>query len=296
MRRWGRHYRHLRRYREIIYVLVKYGFGELVDQLDLASYLPLSRRWGRREVAEKPHLTTPERVRLAIEELGPTFIKLGQIMSTRPDLIPPPYLAELEKLQDTVPPAPWQVVKGELEGELGAPLEQVFVSFETMPVAAASLAQVYCATLPGGEEVVVKVQRPNIERVIETDLEIFFDLARLLQERTPLGELYDLPEIAEDFAFTLRAEMDYRREGYNAERFRRNFAHEPYLYIPRVYWDYTTRRVIVFERIRGIKIDDVQALDAAGLDRHQIALNCARMIVKEILEDGFFHADPHPGN
>ncbi len=296
MRRWGRRYRHLRRYREIIYVLVKYGFGELVDQLDLAVYLPLSRRWGRREVVEKPHLTTPERVRLAIEELGPTFIKLGQIMSTRPDLIPPPYLAELEKLQDTVPPAPWQVVKGELEKELGAPLEEVFVSFETEPVAAASLAQVYCATLPGGEEVVVKVQRPNIERVIETDLEIFFDLARLLQERTPLGELYDLPEIAEDFAFTLRAEMDYRREGYNAERFRRNFAHEPYLHIPRVYWDYTTRRVIVFERIRGIKIDDVQALDAAGLDRHQIALNCARMIVKEILEDGFFHADPHPGN
>lgn len=296
MRRWGRRYRHLRRYREIIYVLVKYGFGELVDQLDLAVYLPLSRRWGRREVVEKPHLTTPERVRLAIEELGPTFIKLGQIMSTRPDLIPPPYLAELEKLQDTVPPAPWQVVKEELEQELGASLEQVFVSFETEPVAAASLAQVYCATLPGGEEVVVKVQRPNIERVIETDLEIFFDLARLLQERTPLGELYDLPEIAEDFAFTLRAEMDYRREGYNAERFRRNFAHEPYLHIPQVYWDYTTRRVIVFERIRGIKIDDVQALDAAGLDRHQIALNCARMIVKEILEDGFFHADPHPGN
>ncbi|RLC67783.1 MAG: hypothetical protein DRI52_10460, partial [Chloroflexi bacterium] len=182
------------------------------------------------------------------------------------------------------------------EEELGAPLDEVFASLETEPVAAASLAQVHHATLPGGEDVVVKVQRPNIEGIIETDLEILFDLARLLQERTPLGELYDLPEITEDFAVTLRAEMDYRREGRNADRFRRNFADEEYLYIPQVYWDYTTRRVIVFERISGIKIDDIEALDAAGFDRHQIALNCARIIVKEILVDGFFHADPHPGN
>jgi ubiquinone biosynthesis protein len=296
MRRLGRRYRHLRRYREIARVLIKYGFGELVDQLELVSYLPLSRRLLRREPAGRPHLTAPVRVRLAIEELGPTFIKLGQIMSTRPDIIPPTYMAELEKLQDTVPPAPWDVVRREIEEELGSPLDGVFFSFETEPVAAASLAQVYRAILPGGEDVVVKVQRPNIERIIKVDLEILFDLARLLQERTPLGELYDLPEIAEDFAFTLRAEMDYRREGHNAERFRRSFADEEYLHIPQVYWDHTTQRVIVFERIAGIKIDDIEALDAAGFDRHQIALNCARMIVKEILEDGFFHADPHPGN
>jgi len=277
-------------------VLLKYGFSELVDQLELASYLSLSRRLLRREAIERPHLTAPERIRLAIEELGPTFIKFGQIMSTRPDLIPPAYIAELEKLQDTVAPAPWEAIKQEIEEELGAPLDEVFASLETEPVAAASLAQVHHATLPGGEDVVVKVQRPNIEGIIETDLEILFDLARLLQERTPLGELYDLPEITEDFAVTLRAEMDYRREGRNADRFRRNFADEEYLYIPQVYWDYTTRRVIVFERISGIKIDDIEALDAAGFDRHQIALNCARIIVKEILIDGFFHADPHPGN
>jgi len=277
-------------------VLIKYGFGEIVDQLELASYLSLSRRLLRREAVERPHLTAPERIRLAIEELGPTFIKFGQIMSTRPDLIPPAYIAELEKLQDTVAPAPWEAIKQEIEEELGAPLDEVFASLETEPVAAASLAQVHHATLPGGEDVVVKVQRPNIEGIIETDLEILFDLARLLQERTPLGELYDLPEITEDFAVTLRAEMDYRREGRNADRFRRNFADEEYLYIPQVYWDYTTRRVIVFERISGIKIDDIEALDAAGFDRHQIALNCARIIVKEILVDGFFHADPHPGN
>lgn len=296
MRGLGQRYRHLKRYQEIARVLLKYGFSELVDQLELASYLSLSRRLLRREAIERPHLTAPERIRLAIEELGPTFIKFGQIMSTRPDLIPPAYIAELEKLQDTVAPAPWEAIKQEIEEELGAPLDEVFASLETEPVAAASLAQVHHATLPGGEDVVVKVQRPNIEGIIETDLEILFDLARLLQERTPLGELYDLPEITEDFAVTLRAEMDYRREGRNADRFRRNFADEEYLYIPQVYWDYTTRRVIVFERISGIKIDDIEALDAAGFDRHQIALNCARIIVKEILIDGFFHADPHPGN
>ena len=296
MKRLGQRYRHLRRYQEIARVLIKYGFGEIVDQLDLTSYLSLPRRLLRREAVERPHLTAPERVRLAVEELGPTFIKFGQIMSTRPDLIPPAYITELGKLQDAVPPASWEAIKQEIEEELGAPLDEVFASLETEPVAAASLAQVHHATLPGGEDVVVKVQRPNIEGIIETDLEILFDLARLLQERTPLGELYDLPEITEDFAVTLRAEMDYRREGRNADRFRRNFADEEYLYIPQVYWDYTTRRVIVFERISGIKIDDIEALDAAGFDRHQIALNCARIIVKEILVDGFFHADPHPGN
>ncbi|RLC67414.1 MAG: hypothetical protein DRI52_10880, partial [Chloroflexi bacterium] len=136
-------------------MLIKYGFGEIVDQLELASYLSLSRRLLRREAIERPHLTAPERIRLAIEELGPTFIKFGQIMSTRPDLIPPAYIAELEKLQDTVAPAPWEAIKQEIEEELGAPLDEVFASLETEPVAAASLAQVHHATLPGGEDVVV---------------------------------------------------------------------------------------------------------------------------------------------
>ena len=295
MRPLGLRYRHLRRYREIVHVLAKHGFGGFIDQMGLVPYLSLPRRLLRRW-AQEPPLTLPERVLLAIEELGPTFIKLGQILSTRPDLIPPDFIRELAKLQDAVPPAPWEQVREQIESELGGPIEDIFTSFNVEPVAAASLAQVHEATLPGGEEVVVKVQRPGIEEVIDVDLEILFDLARLAQERTPLGEVYDLTEIAEDFAFTLRGELDYRREGYNADRFRRNFAGEPHLYIPKVYWDYTTRRVLVMERISGIKIDDVEALDAAGFDRHQIALCAARIIVKEVLEDGFFHADPHPGN
>jgi ubiquinone biosynthesis protein len=295
MRPLGQRYKHLKRYREIVQVLARHGFGNLIDQLELVPYLSLPRRLFR-GVTPGPPLTAPERMRLAIEELGPTFIKFGQIMSTRPDLIPPPYIAQLVRLQDTVPPAPWEAVNEQLEQELEGSLDALFASFEAEPVAAASLAQVHQATLPGGVVVVVKVQRPDIEETIEVDLEILFDLARLIQERTPLGEIYDLVGITEEFAFTLRNEMDYRREGHNAERFRRNFADETALYIPKVYWDYTTRRVLTLERISGIKIDDIVALDAASVDRRQVAKSAARIVTKEVLEDGFFHADPHPGN
>jgi ubiquinone biosynthesis protein len=231
-----------------------------------------------------------------LEELGPTFIKFGQIISTRPDLLPADFISELTRLQDSVPPEPWEPIKACVEEELGQPIEQLFASFDPTPIAAASLGQVHAATLADGEEVIVKVQRPNIERTIDVDLDILYDLARLAQNRTALGHTYDLVEIAEDFAFTLRGELDYRREGRNADRFRENFCDEPYLYIPTVYWDYTTRRVLVLERIYGTKIDDLDALDAAGYDRQRIAMHSARMITKEILEDGFFHADPHPGN
>lgn len=287
-------YRHLHRYREIAQVLIRHGFGELLDQMELLPVLALPRRLLRRD--EREMLGAPQRLRLALEELGPTFVKFGQILSTRPDLLPPAYIAELSKLQDTVPPAPWEVIKPRIEEELGGPLDTLFATFDPEPMAAASLAQVHAATLTSGDQVVVKVQRPGIRRTIDVDLEILYDLARLAQERTPLGRLYDLVEIAEDFATTLRNELDYRREGRNADRFRQNFADEPYIYIPRVYWDYTTGRVLTLERISGIKIDDIVALDEAGYDRHQIALNAARIIIKEVLIDGFFHADPHPGN
>ena len=283
--------RHLRRFQQIAQILVRHGFGELVDLLGATPVFPLARALRRR-----PSLGPPQRLRIALEELGPTFVKLGQVLSTRPDLLPPAYIAELARLQDTVPPSPWEPVRAQLEAELGAPVEEVFATLDPEPIAAASLAQVHAATLPDGSEVVVKVQRPDIEATINVDLDILADAARLLQTRTPLGELYDLPGIVEEFAATLRAELDFYREGHNADRFRANFADEPYLYIPKVYWEYTTRRVLVMERIRGIKIDDIAALDAAGYDRYRIGLHAARMVIKEVLEDGFFHADPHPGN
>jgi ubiquinone biosynthesis protein len=287
--------RHLRRYRQIVEVLVRHGFSDALSQLGLGRRLGLPLRLLRRDRASA-EITRAQRIRTAVEELGPTFIKFGQIISTRPDLLPPDFITELSRLQDNVPPEPWDPIKACIEEELGQPIEQIFATFDPQPIAAASLGQVHAATLTDGQEVIVKVQRPDIERIIDVDLDILYDLARLAQNRTPLGQTYDLVEIAEDFAFTLRGELDYRREGHNADRFRENFRGERYLYVPKVYWDYTTRRVLVLERIYGIKIDDVEALDEAGHDRYRIAMHSARMITKEILEDGFFHADPHPGN
>jgi len=288
--------RHIRRYREIAQVLVRHGFGELVDLLELQPYLSLPRRLLRRWRQGALPLGAPRRLRLVLEELGPTFVKLGQVMSTRPDLLPPAYVTELVKLQDAVPAVEWEPIKAQIESELGAGIEELFATFDPLPIAAASLAQVHTATLPDGDQVVVKVQRPDIQKTIETDLEILFGLARLIQERTSLGKIYDMPGIVEEFAVTLRAELDFWREGRNADRFRANFTAEHNLHIPKIYWDLTTRHLLVMERISGIKIDDIEALDAAGYDRHRIALHAARMIVKEVLDDGFFHADPHPGN
>jgi len=289
-------HRHLQRYRQIVEVLARHGFGVALTQLGLDRHLDLPRRLLRREQPSAGEITTTQHVRLALEELGPTFVKLGQLLSTRPDLLPLSYITELSRLQDDVPPCPWEPIKACVETELGQPVEQLFVTFDPVPIAAASLGQVHAATLADGQEVVVKVQRPAIEPIIDLDLDILYDVARLAQDRTPWSGIYDLVEIAEDFAANLRAELDYRREGRNIDRFRANFRGERYLHVPEVFWDYTTRRVLVMERIDGVKIDDLVTLDAAGYDRHRIALHCARMIVKEILEDGFFHADPHPGN
>ncbi len=288
--------RNLRRYREIAQVLIKHGFGDLVDRLGLSTYLSLPRRWWRREEEEHLRLSVPERLRLVLEELGPTFIKLGQLLSTRPDIVSPPFLAELGKLQDNVPPEIWEHIKKQIEQELACSLVDIFSQVSAEPLAAASLAQVHAATLHDGSDVVIKVQRPDIERTIETDLAILQDLARLFQARTPLGKIYDLPAMAEDFAHTMSLELDYRYEGRYADRFAENFAREKYLHVPKVYWEYSSRRVLVLERISGIKIDQRDALIEAGYDPHNIALKCARFVIKEVFDDGFFHADPHPGN
>ncbi len=286
--------RHINRYRQIAEVLARHGFGVLLDQLGLDQRLNLPHRLLNRQ--EPAGLTTAEHVRLALEELGPTFIKLGQLLSTRPDLLPPDIITELSRLQDAAPAVDWEQIEQRIVDELGRPMAELFASWDPSPLAAASLAQVHAATLLDGQAVVIKVQRPNIGPTIDLDLDILYDLARLAQQRTPLGDIYDLQEVAEEFAVILQSELDYRREARNADHFRKMFADETELKIPRVYWDYSTRRILVMERITGIKIDDVEALETAGYDRHRVALKCARMIVKEVLEEGFFHADPHPGN
>lgn len=287
--------RHWQRYREIAQILFRHRFDQVIEELELAPFVSLPARWlAQRRGSEDS--TAPRRLRNAIEELGPTFVKLGQILSTRPDVIPPEFIEELVKLQDSAPAFPSDAARELVETELGKPVADLFASFEDAPIAAASLGQVHRAVLKGGEHVVVKVQRPNLEERINTDLEIIFDLARLAQARTPLGSIYDLSEIAEDFADTLRAELDYRREGRHADRFRRNFANDGAIYIPHVFWEHTTGRVLVLEEIEGIKIIDLEGLDAAGIDRHQLALNSARLIVEQVFVHRFFHADPHPGN
>ncbi len=293
MRPLARRVRSLQRYRQVVGVLARHGFGSALEYLSVHRRLALPRAELQPEI--EPLHSPAEHLRLAIEELGPTFVKLGQMLSTRSDLLPEPFIEELRKLQDSVPPTPWSEIRAVMEQELGCPPEEVFQNLDPNPIGSASLSQVHAATLPDGTAVAIKVQRPGIRDIVETDLEILHDLAALAQ-RTPMGELYDAEAVAEDIAFMLLNELDFRREGRNAEQFRQNFADEPKVHIPRIYWDYTTPRMLVMERVHGIKVDEVEALRAAGHDTRQIALDASRLIIKEVLEDGFFHADPHPGN
>ncbi|MFL5801769.1 MAG: ABC1 kinase family protein [Roseiflexaceae bacterium] len=286
--------RYLGRYRQIAQVLGSHGFGYLVEQLGLAPLLSLPRRLVRRPVPDP--LGGPERLRRALVALGPTFVKLGQILSTRPDLLPPNFIAELSKLQDTVPPFPAELAITTIEADLGRPIGAIFREFSHESLAAASLGQVHAAVLHDGMHVVVKVQRPNIQQTVALDLAILAELAALAQERTPLGQQYDLIELAWEFGSALRAELDYRREGRNAERFHKHFAGSTAVHIPTIYWDCTGARVLTSERLFGVKINDIAGLEAAGIDRKRLAHNCSDLILQEIFSDGFFQADPHPGN
>ncbi len=282
------------RYRRIISVFVQHGFGSLLEQWGVDRYLITpAKLMHRREALER--LTPAQHFRAALEELGPTFIKIGQVLSTRPDLLPPDYIEELSKLQDAAPPIPWEEVEAQLTAEWGRPPDELFQSIDRTPLASASLAQVHAAVLPDDREVVIKVQRPDIWPTIQSDLAILEDVAAVAQ-RTSLAEFYNPMDIVQEFSFTLQNELNYLQEGRNADRFRKNFANEPAIYIPKVYWEFTTRRVLVLERLYGVKISDVETMKRVGIDPKQVALNSARLIVQEVLEDGYFHADPHPGN
>jgi ubiquinone biosynthesis protein len=288
--------RYFRRYRQIVEILADYGFGAFLAQMGMSDRLNIPRWWRRRRDMPGDAMTNPRRLRRALEDLGPTFIKFGQILSTRSDIMPPRYLEELSFLQDEVPPVPWDQARQVVETELGAPVEDLFAQVDPVPIASASLAQVHVARLVGGEEVVVKIQRPNIEKTVNLDLDIIYDLARTAQQRISLASRFEVADLAEEFASALRTELDFRREAWNADRLRKNFADEPHLYVPKIYWDYSTRRLLVMERIKGIKIDNLDGLKAAGYDRQRLSAHAANFALKEILIDGFFHADPHPGN
>lgn len=289
-------FRHLRRYQQIARVITRYGFGHMLTQLGIGRVIAPGLTRLRFSSVEILRATPAERVRMVIEELGPTFIKLGQILSTRADIIPPDLVHELEKLQDTVPPTAFPLIQAEVERELKRPLGEVFPSFDPLPVASASLGQVHLATLPGGEEVAVKVFRPGADKVIDLDLDILLELAALAQRRTEWGAYYEVLSLAQEFADTLRNEQNYEQEGHNMDRFRQMFAGQDCVRVPRVFWDTTTRRVLTMERIEGVKITDVPGLHAAGLDPAAIARTNIRVLLRSVMREGFFHADPHAGN
>ncbi len=286
--------RNLKRYHRIVAVLARHGFGSILASLQIDHYLPLPPRILKQK-ARPPSLTPAEHFRVALEELGPTFIKLGQILSTRPDLFPPQYILELSKLREQVPATPWEEMLAQLKKEFGDTLETSFKEIEPRPLGSASLSQVHAAVLADGCPVVMKIQRPNIRQIIIADLDILNDLASLAQ-RTSWGKIYDPLEIVDQFAMTLQNELDYQREGINADRFRENFRDESHLYIPKIYWEFSTTRVLVMERIVGVKIDHFEELDRSGFDCKKIARHASRIFIKEVLDHGFFHADPHPGN
>lgn len=286
---------HVDHYRQIAETLARHGFGFLLGAAGLQHWVPLHHGLVGHERREQPY-SNPEHLRLVLEQLGPTYVKLGQILSTRPDLLPAPYRQELATLQDSAPPVPGPVIADLIERELGGAPSAIFASFDLKPLASASLGQAHAATLRDGTDVVVKVRRPDVVEQVERDLEVLRNLAARASRRWDAAADYDLVGIADEFAETLRAELDYLHEGRNAQRFAANFADTPAVRIPRIYWDTTTARVLTIERIRGIKINDLAALDAAGIDRRALADTAARAVAKMIFEDGFFHADPHPGN
>jgi ubiquinone biosynthesis protein len=282
------------RQRQIAEVLARYGLDYLANVVGLERVLARERALRRREPRETH--TPAEGLRLALEELGPTFIKLGQLLSTRADLLPPEYRGELAKLQDAAPAVPTDVVKDTIEGELHASAEAAFASFHAEPLACASIGQAHLATLQDGTEVVVKVRRPNVVEEMDQDFEIIRNFAARASRRSKAAARYDLVGLADEVVQTLRAQLDYLQEARNAERFAANFEGDPSVQIPRVFWDLTTSRVITLERIRGMKVTDSAAFDEAGLDRHDLAQRAAQIVAKMVFEHGFFHADPHPGN
>lgn len=287
-------YKHFSRYREVAQTLIKHGFGFLIKQLGLIEFLRFKKYSPKDE--EEHELSTAERIRMVVEDLGTTFIKVAQLLSTRADLLPPDWIAELSKLQDQVPPFSFTEAKNKIESELGHNLEDLFESIEKEPLAAASIGQVHRAVLHGGKEVVIKVRRPNIEETIKVDLEILHDLARLLEKRTDWAKMYSLRDIVLEFDEILTNELNYLYEGQNIDTFHRNFSQDKNVYIPEVYWDYTTKRVLTMEHIEAIKLIDDDKLSKMGVDTEKVVTNLSEAVFKQILVYGVFHGDPHPGN
>ncbi len=293
----GKRIRHLSRYRVVASVMARHGLGFLVEEIGLIHMLSFPRRLFTKADSEAiDHKPIGVRMREVCEELGPAFVKIGQLASTRTDLLPEGIVLELAKLQDQVPSFSFSEVHKILEEELGVKPGEVFAEFNKTPLAAASIGQVHHALLWSGEEVAVKVQRPQIIPVIETDLEILMDLAILAEHRLDWAAGYRLTEIIEEFSRSLRAELDYTIEGRNGERIAKQFLKDPDIEVPMVFWDYTTRRVLTMEYVQGIRLNDFPRLIELGYNRKTLAEKIVKAVFHQILIEGFFHGDPHPGN
>jgi len=289
-------HRKYKRTKQIVFVFANHGFGNMMDRLGVLKYFKIDQKSKEISDYKSSKLSIGERLRLSFEELGPTFIKLGQIMSTRPDLLSHDIVHELEKLQDAVPPFSEEEVKSVIESELGDKLEFIYKEFDMTPIAAASIGQVHRAKLLSGKDVVVKVQRPNIEKNIRLDLGILKDLANFVDNYTRFGKLYNFSKMAEEFENTLMSELNFTTEGENAETFKMNFKDDKNIVVPEISWIHTTNKVLTMEEIKGISLKNIAALEQAGLNRTIIARSLASSILYQILRDGFFHGDPHPGN
>ncbi len=293
----GRTYRHLNRYRQILAVLFKYGYGDLIELLKIDQYIEIGLQLISRKPRERlDKLSRAEKVRMALEELGPTYIKLGQVLSTRPDLVPVDFIRELSKLQDKVPPCDFDSIRQVVTRELKQPPEDLFDYFDSNPMASASIGQVYKARLKDGDEVAVKVQRPGIRKIIEVDLEIMLHLATLMERHVEEMALHRPVKIVEEFARTLEKEIDYDTEAANMDRFARLYLREPTVCVPKVYHELTSARVLTMEFISGIKVSHVARLEEEALDLKIITARGADLILSQVFVHGFFHADPHPGN
>ncbi len=295
----GQAYKNLKRLRQILNVLIKHGFGHFIEQLHLHDVLSMGKKilTFRSPLAQpKERILTPARVRLAFEELGPTFIKFGQLLSLRPDILPKDFIDEFKKLQDRLPALSFSRIQEVIEKELGCPYDEVFKTIFDPPKGSASIAQVYEAVLKNGTHVMIKVQRPDIEKQIDTDINILFYIAHLIEKYIPESHTYDPVGLVEQFSKYIHKELDFTLEASNTQKFKSLFEQDPMVVIPKVYWEVTTKRLFVMERLSGIKIDDLKEMDARGWDRKLLARNGCHIFLKQFLEFGIFHGDPHPGN
>ena len=298
LRKIGQKIRDIRRFNQILRILTKHGFGFAIQQLHLERHV-IGR--GVIKIRMLKRFTEPQesrsvRLRKVLEELGPTFIKLGQILSVRPDLIPIDLCNELSKLQDQVPPFDYGDIKKQIKESLGSYPEELFSAFNSTPIAAASLGQAHQARLKTGEDVVVKVQRPDIRRTIETDIDILYTLAQLAGRYMADIKVFDPNSIVNEFSKVITKEIDFTHEAHNIDKFCKNFKDSVTVRIPKVFWEYTRSKVITTEEIKGIRLNDYLNQPHSSEEKRTVALNGANAILQQIFVDGFFHADPHPGN